>query len=197
MVEKISDYILDIDKIGLLIGTDSLELIKYIKSKNIIYEKGMDIGAGTGVLSFSLISNTIKNIVAIEIQKNIFLNLKENILKNNLDNYIIPINSDIEDVNLKDFDIVFSNPPYYKINSGKLPLSKELQIAKFEILLDMDKLFKNVRKILKINGVFFVIYPMERKKDLDKISKKYNFQEISSYTYGTKKLFIIKEYLKK
>lgn len=164
MVEKISDYILDIDKIGLLIGTDSLELIKYIKSKNIIYEKGMDIGAGTGVLSFSLISNTIKNIVAIEIQKNIFLNLKENILKNNLDNYIIPINSDIEDVDLKDFDIVFSNPPYYKINSGKLPLSKELQIAKFEILLDMDKLFKNVRKILKINGVFLLFILWKEKK---------------------------------
>lgn len=197
MVEKINQYEIELSNInGLLISTDSLKLIEFTKKHISNYEKGdlLDIGSGNGILTFSLSNlENIEKIYSVEIQKNIYNILKENIKNNKLENKIKALNINILDFNKK-VKYIISNPPYYKMNSGKLPSSEEMKISKFEVNLNMDSLFKKVFELLDINGSFFVIYPISRINDLKKCEKKYNFSTKNEEIFGINKKFIIKEY---
>lgn len=197
MVEKINQYEINLSNIdGLLIGTDSLKLIEFTKKHIFSYEKGdlLDIGSGTGILTFSLANlENIDTIYSVEIQENIFNILQENIKNNGLDDKIKALNMDINDFNKK-VKYIISNPPYYKINSGKLPKTESMKISKFEFKLNMENLFKKVFEILDIDGSFFVIYPIDRINDLNKFQKKYNFITKNEEIFGKNKKFIIKEY---
>lgn len=193
MVEKIKGYDIKINDNSFMIGTDSMNLLEFIKIEN-VNNILIDIGSGTGILTFSLIDK-VKKIYSVEIQKEIYETLLENVIANNLLGRIECINSDIENVMLEKVDIIVSNPPYFKLNSGKMPEKESLKISKFEVKLDMDKLFKNAKRLIKENGRFYLIYPLFRNKELDEISKKYNFKTIREKIVGFKKKYILKEYI--
>ena len=118
---------------GLKITEDAILLSKFIKKYNKKSGEFLEIGAGQGIISI-LISeiSKVSKIFAVEIQKEIFEILGKNIKNNFLENKIIPINKNIKEITGQ-FDVIFSNPPYKKINSGKLPKKESEKISKFEI----------------------------------------------------------------
>ena len=177
---------------GLKITQDAILLSEFIKKyfnaeyKNIKEKKTfLEIGAGQGIISLLLSEmNIISKIFAIEIQKDIFKILEKNIEINNLEKKIMLINKNIKNVN-GEYDFIFSNPPYKKINSGKMPKDEAEKLSKYEILLTLEELFQEIRRLLKNYGEFFVIVPNDRLNDVFRYIYKNNMNiltiEVSKY----------------
>lgn len=158
---------------GLKITQDAILLSEFIKKyfdtkyKNIKKKKTfLEIGAGQGIISLLLSEmDIILKIFAIEIQKDIFKILEKNMEINNLEEKIMPINENIKNIN-GEYDFIFSNPPYKKINSGKMPKNKTEQISKYEVLLTLEEIILEIRRLLKNYGEFFLVVPNSRLNDV-------------------------------
>ena len=120
-----------IDENGLKITQDAILLSEFIKKyfntkyKNKEKKTILEIGAGQGIITLLLSKIEIfEKIFAVEIQKDIFEILKKNIKINNLEEKITSINEDIKTIK-GEYDFIFSNPPYKKINSGNFLKTKQ------------------------------------------------------------------------
>ena len=164
-----------VEEKGLKITDDAILLSKFIKGyfdtnyKNMKEKKTfLEIGAGQGVISL-LLSETaiVSKIFAVEIQEEIFKILKKNVEINKLNDKIIPINKNIKSIE-GEYDFIFSNPPYKKINSGKMPRNEAERVSKYEVLLTLEELILGIKRLLKNHGEFFVIVPNDRLNDVFK-----------------------------
>ena len=159
-----------IENEGLKITNDALLLAKFIKKiflkKRENGKKALEIGAGQGIISILLSDlENISQIDAVEIQGKIFGYLEKNIKNNELTDKIIPIFSDVKEIE-GEYDYIFSNPPYMKTNSGKMPNAEEEKISKYEITLNLEELTLEIKRLLKNGGEFFVIVPNDRLNDI-------------------------------
>ncbi|WP_314714995.1 methyltransferase [Leptotrichia wadei] len=162
-----------VEEKGLKITEDAILLSEFMKKyfsrkrKNLKGEKSfLEIGAGQGIISLLLSElDIISEIFAVEIQEEVFAALKKNIEINDLNGKIIPINKNIKNVN-GEYDFIFSNPPYKKTSSGKMPENEMERISKYEILLTLEKLILEIRRLLKNYGEFFVVVPNSRLNDV-------------------------------
>ena len=164
-----------VEEKGLKITDDAILLSKFIKGyfdtnyKNAREKKTfLEIGAGQGVISLLLYETAIVlKIFAVEIQEEIFKILKKNVEINKLNDKIIPINKNIKSIE-GEYDFIFSNPPYKKINSGKMPRNEAERVSKYEVLLTLEELILEIKRLLKNHGEFFVIVPNDRLNDVFK-----------------------------
>lgn len=186
-----------IDENGLKITQDAILLSEFIKKyfntkyKNKEKKTILEIGAGQGIITLLLSKIEIfEKIFAVEIQKDIFEILKKNIKINNLEEKITSINEDIKTIK-GEYDFIFSNPPYKKINSGKLPENEAEQISKYEILLTLEELFYEIKRLLKNYGEFFVIVPDDRLNDVFRYIYANNMNILSIEINKYKKLNLI------
>ncbi len=143
------------------------------KSGNLI-----DLGTGSGIIIILLSLKYPKlNFFAVELQESLYSLAKENFKINGLD--VNLINEDIKNLRkifpLNSFDYAVSNPPYFKLNSST-PKNIEEKLAKFEVKLTLDDLFKTVKYLLKDRGKFFIIYPVNRLSECLKVSSKNNLE---------------------
>ena len=187
---------------GLKITEDALLLSNFVKRKLDTCRKEdtrkrldilLEIGSGQGTISLLLSEiKTIEKIYAVELQESIFKHLNENIKINQLENKIIGINEDIKDIR-GEYGYIVSNPPYRKVNSGKLPESESERISKYEVTLTLEELFIQIRKLLKNYGEFFVIVPDERLNDCFSYIYKNNMNilELEVNKYRKRNLVII------
>lgn len=172
-IEKLSslDKEIRIEDAGIKITEDSLMLASFIKEimnnrkksgKNDVrtFKTMLEIGAGQGIISILLSGQEeIGKIYSVELQQKVYNILKENIEKNLLEEKIVPIHENIKNIK-GEYDYIFSNPPYRKMTSGKLPDEEEEVISKYEAALTLEELFQNVRRLLKNHGEFFIIVPL-------------------------------------
>lgn len=186
-----------VDENGLKITQDAILLSKFIKKYfNIKYKNKekktiLEIGAGQGIITLLLSETEIfEKIFAVEIQKDVFKSLKKNVKINNLEKKITIINKNIKEVK-GEYDFIFSNPPYKKVNSGKLPENKIEQISKYEILLRLEELFYEIKRLLKNYGEFFVIVPDDRLNDVFRYIYENNMNILSIEINKYKKLNLI------
>ena len=186
-----------IDENGLKITQDAILLSEFIKKyfntkyKNKEKKTILEIGAGQGIITLLLSKIEIfEKIFAVEIQKDIFEILKKNIKINNLEEKITSINEDIKTIK-GEYDFIFSNPPYKKINSGKLPENEAEQISKYEILLTLKELFYEIKRLLKNYGEFFVIVPDDRLNDVFRYIYANNMNILSIEINKYKKLNLV------
>ena len=186
-----------IDENGLKITQDAILLSEFIKKyfntkyKNKEKKTILEIGAGQGIITLLLSKIEIfEKIFAVEIQKDIFKIFKKNIKINNLEKKITSINEDIKTIK-GEYDFIFSNPPYKKINSGKLPENEAEQISKYEILLTLEELFYEIKRLLKNYGEFFVIVPDDRLNDVFRYIYANNMNILSIEINKYKKLNLI------
>ncbi len=134
-------------------------------------EKIIDIGCGCGIISLILaLKSPDLKITGIEIQEELYLCAQKNIRANKLENTINIIHQDIQNINSHDLkgkaDIIVSNPPYKKRGSGRLNPDSQKAIARHEITLDIDMLFKCSSRLLKEKGKLYIIFPAQRLSDL-------------------------------
>jgi len=127
----------------------------------------LDVGTGCGIIPLLLATRgIIEEIVAIEIQKSLYDLAVKNVLRNGASDKVRLVYGDFVNVklDLKDrlFDIVISNPPYRKLNTGRMNPNQEKAIARHELSMDLKSLTARTNNFLKNGGIFTLAYPPMR-----------------------------------
>ena len=150
---------------GLKFGTDALLLAGYINGK---HKRGCEFGSGSGIISMLLLTREkIASCVALEVQEEYAALTEKNVRLNGLEEKIQTVNIDIRDYKPKEeFDIIFSNPPYMKTDSGRKNLLEKKNIARHEVCGDIGDFCSSAKKMLKFGGCFAAVYRTDRLIDL-------------------------------
>ena len=158
------------NKTGFCFGIDSVLLSDFAKNIN-KNAKVIDLGTGTGIINILLSGKTeAKEFVGVEIQNEVAEMARRSIKLNNLENRIKIINKNI--VNLKevykkgDFDVVVTNPPYKKINTGLINEEDKKQISRHEITASLKDFLNISSYLLKDYGEFYMVHRPERLVDI-------------------------------
>ena len=184
---KVKNYLLNYDNMYIIQDTDmfnfSLDsvLLPNFVTINKKTKKILDIGSGNAPIPLILSTLTDAQIMAVEIQKDVYELGKESIEINKLENRIDFINADInelyKEIDTETFDVITCNPPYFKVNeSSNLNDSEYKTIARHEIKLDLEKLFKIAKKLLKNKGNIAIVHRPERLSDIICEMKKNNIE---------------------
>ncbi len=179
-------------------GIDSIILLDFAKMKK--NKSLIDIGAGSGILSLGANAMYgLKQVTAIEIQKEKAELLEENVKLNNIDNINV-INDDLNkvDLSINSYDYIITNPPYYKIDDNINNKSEDYLISRQEKYLKIDQIFNFANKTLKDKGKLFMIHKPERIVDIFLASGKIKPKRIrfAHSTFDKKPQFILIEFVK-
>lgn len=167
---QINDLKIIQDTEGFCFGIDSIilsEFAKDIKKNSTV----IDLGTGTGIIGFLLIAkNNLKNITGIEVQQEVAEMAQRSVKLNNLEEKFNIINCNIKDILSKvekeSFDVVVTNPPYKKINTGGKNDNKKKLISRHEILADIFDFIKASKLVLKDKGTLYMVHRPERLCDI-------------------------------
>ena len=144
----------------------------------------LDIGTGCGIIPLLVTTQIkLKEIVAIEIQKSLYDLAINNILKNGVSDRVSLIHGNFIDSALDAehslFDTIISNPPYRKLNTGRMNPNPEKAVARHEISMDLNSLLTKTSGLLKHGGTFIMAYPPLRLKEAqEKLINDYNVADI-------------------
>ncbi len=159
---------------------DSVLLPNFVTlNKNI--SKIMDIGCGNAPIPLILSTKTNAYIDGVEIQKDLYDLAVESININKKEKQIKLINADINDlydeIESDTYDVITCNPPYFKYTeNSNINFNDHKTIARHEITLNLEKLFKISKKILKNKGVIAVVHRPERLVEIIEVMKKNNIE---------------------
>lgn len=154
------------NKDGFCFGIDSILLTDF--AKNIKQNsKVIDLGTGTGIIPILLYGKT-KNtkFVGVEIQPEVAEMANRSVKLNLLENNIEILNTNILELskiyNRGSFDVVTTNPPYKKINTGEKNEKENKLISRHEITASLDDFIKISFNLLKDKGSFYMVHRPER-----------------------------------
>lgn len=161
---------------GFKFGIDSVllsDFAKKIKNNSLV----LDIGSGSGIISILLSGKTkAKKIVGIEIQKDVADMAKRSVILNNLEDRIEIINDNIKNIENyfenNYFDYIVTNPPYQKNNTGLKSEDEKNLISRHEIECTLEDIIQKAFKVLKDNGIFYMVHRPERLVDILCIMRK-------------------------
>ena len=126
----------------------------------------LDIGTGTGLLSLMVMQATPNSTVdAIEIDKEAFLQAKDNTSKSPWKERVNIINKDIliyEEAGK--YDLVISNPPFYENDLRSADHRRNLALHNAD--LPLKELFIRIRDLVKPNGKAWLLLPFKRNGEL-------------------------------
>ncbi len=141
----------------------------------------LDIGCGNAPIPLILATKTKAKIVGVEIQKDVAVLAKQSVEINNLTDQITIINDDINVLGKKwqtdQFDVITCNPPFFKVNeTSHLNDSEYKTIARHEVMLNLDQIFKLARKLLKNGGVIAIVHRPDRLIDIISAMRSNNIE---------------------
>ena len=186
---------------GFCFGIDAVllsDFAKNIKKDSIV----MDLGTGTGIISILLCGKTnLKKIVGVEVQEEVYNMAYRSAKLNDLENKFEVINENIlnlESIYEKNtFDVIVTNPPYKKINTGIVNYEEKKLISRHEVLSTLEDYINISSNLLKDKGEFYMIHRPDRLVDI-----LYNMREsklepkeirfVYSYKNKPPKLVLIK-----
>ena len=153
---------------GLQWGSDSYLLAAYLKSTN---TRACELGCGSGVISLLCAAHgKFPEIRAIEIQPEYAELARRNAALNGLDGIFKPQHGDVRDIRAEmlggRFDVVFSNPPYMRADTGHLSEAQEKLIARHEVFGGIGDFAAAAARLLNFGGIFVCVFHPSRLADL-------------------------------
>lgn len=166
------------DTDGFRFGIDSVLLTEFArdikKDKTIV-----DLGTGTGILGILLSKKVYpKKIIGVEIQEEVATMAQKSIKLNSLENIFEIINSNIKDLKLPKnyYDVVITNPPYKKVETGVISRNIKQQISRFEMYANLDDWIKTASELINSKGSFYMVYRVNRLTELFEVLRKYKLE---------------------
>lgn len=156
---------------------DSILLAEYV-DKKYTNKRIIDLCSGNAAIPLILNYYGFNDLTAIELQKPIY-NLGVASLEENKVSNVNYINDDVNNIKKlfksESFDVVTCNPPYFKTNDTSLINDNEVKaIARHEIKLDLDSLFKNIAYILVNEGILYMVHRSVRLMEIANIANQYH-----------------------
>ena len=156
-------------KRGLTFGTDAFLLAAFIKRAP--RTKAVELGGGTGIISLLLAAKQkAKSITAIEVQPAFSDLIDRNAKLNNLDSVVKTLCMDLRKVTAEtlngEVDLVFSNPPYMRTDSGKRNTEDQKYIARHEVCGTIFDFCAAAGRLLRHGGKFVCVWRPDRLSEI-------------------------------
>jgi len=134
-------------------------------------EKVLDLGTGCGIIPLIMAYRNPESVIyGVEVQEELAKVASENISENKLDNRVTIMCRDMKSVSQQivsgPVDLVVTNPPYRKTDSGRINPDDQKACARHEILITLKDVINTARQMLRVAGRFISIYPAERLTDM-------------------------------
>ena len=182
---------------GFCFGIDAVLLSDF--AKNIKRDsKVLDLGTGTGIISILLCGKTsLSKVIGVEVQKEVADMAKRSAKLNNLEERFEIINENIINLEKNSFDVIVTNPPYKKENTGIVNEEEKKLISRHEILAKLEDYIKISSKLLKDKGEFYMVHRPERLVDIMVYMRQYKIEPkeirfVCSHENEPPKLVLIK-----
>lgn len=165
---------------GFCFGIDAVLLSDFAKD----LKRGstvIDLGTGTGIISILLCGKTdLKKIFGVEVQKEVYDMACRSVKLNNLEERFEVINENITDLNCifdsNSFDVVVTNPPYKKRNTGIINEQEKKLISRHEVIADLEDFISVSNRLLKDKGEFYMIHRPDRIVDIFYLMRRYKIE---------------------
>ena len=145
------------------INTDTAQLARFMKVKK--GERVLDVGTNNGALLLAAERSAPSYLCGVDIQEEACALARFNMQEHGIDHAEIRC-EDFSTSNLRGFDVVLCNPPYFQQgHHGEISVSPKA-IARHEFFLRLDVLIANVARSLKENGRFYLVHRSERIPDI-------------------------------
>jgi len=129
-------------------------------------EEILELGTGSGIIALLLGARKFARLTALEIQPSLAALARRSVRLNGLAGRIPVVRADLRRYRPgRRFDVVFSNPPYIRKETGFPGPSAEKSIAKHEIKCDILDIMRATSRLLKQGGRAYFVYPARRADD--------------------------------
>lgn len=160
-------------------GMDAVLLADFATGK----AKGnvIDLGTGTGIIPTLMeAKGKGEHFTGLEIQEYSAEMASRSVRYNNLQDKIDIIQGDIKEVpcifKAASFDVVTSNPPYIQEKHGLENVMAPKNIARHEILLNLEDVIKAAAYLLKEGGNFAMVHKPFRLAEIIRLMSKYRLE---------------------
>jgi len=174
------------------VSSDSKLLFDEIKQENLSNAFCLELGCGNGIISLMLAHyHPDWQIIAIDIQLKLIQLAKKN-------NRICETDVLFQKADLKmysnpnKFDLIFANPPFFQLGMFRLGDDDSRNIARHEIECKLRDVLRNIKRNLKPNGKAYLIYPIQRLKQIETESKKVDLILLEKKNIKSKVITIFK-----
>lgn len=165
---------------------DSMMLANFVDTKgakNII-----DLGTGNGPIPLFLTLKTDAKIIGVEIQEEVYDLATRSVKLNGFEKQITILNKDFKniykEVGANKFDIVTSNPPYFKVTDTSIINKNDyLTIARHEVKANVLDVILEAKKLLIDGGKLYIVHRVERLPEI--------ITNLESNNFGIKRVQLI------
>jgi tRNA1(Val) A37 N6-methylase TrmN6 len=166
-------------KDGLTFGTDAFLLASFIRPQK--RALAVELGTGTGIISLLLAARErFSKIWALEVQEEFATLAARNVLLNRMETRVFVRHADLREFSVdelgKEVDVVFSNPPYMRTDSGKRNESDGKYIARHEVCGNIGDFCAAAARLLKYGGRFYCVYRPDRLSELMEALRKHHLE---------------------
>lgn len=156
-------------KQGLTFGTDAFLLAAFTRPAP--RARAVDLGSGTGIIPLLLLArNKVSSVTAVEIQQSFAELIERNAELNGFGDRLRSLCADVRSVKPADMDgevdLVLSNPPYMRCDTGKRNDHDEKYIARHEVCGTITDFCHAAARLLKHGGRFVTVWRPDRLTEL-------------------------------
>ncbi|MCF7920732.1 MAG: methyltransferase [Candidatus Cloacimonetes bacterium] len=168
------------------ISTESGELVKKILDLECKEQlRVLELGSGSGIISLMIKHYKVDwDIIGIEIQKHLVeISRRNSILA---EETIVFQEEDLRRfTDVKGFDLIITNPPYFKVSESRISPNRERAISRHELFCELKDILEAFNRNLNDRGRAYFLYPEYREDELKKSAAGLNMKldricEISS-----------------
>lgn len=173
-------------------GVDAVFLSNFVTVKR--GGRILDLGTGTGIIPILLAAKTeAAHITGLEIQKESAEMAARSVQLNGLEERITITEGDIKEAadifSAASFDVITSNPPYMTHEHGLENTYEPKNIARHEILCNLEDVVRAAARLVKPGGSFFMIHKPFRLAEI--------FGMLMQYKLEPKRMRLIYPYVEK
>jgi tRNA1(Val) A37 N6-methylase TrmN6 len=136
-------------------------------------QAAVDLGSGTGVLAFLLVSRGAKQVTGVEIDPQMADMAIRSVLLNGLGEQIKIINGDLRSLRGRlpagESELVISNPPYYPVGGGYISPNSGVARACHELTANLADVVAAAKYLVKYRGRFAMVHLPERMAEILKV----------------------------
>lgn len=130
-------------------------------------DRVVDLGAGSGIIALTLALRFPETVITeVEIQEDLADMVARSVMLNNMSERIRVCAGDVKKIrelfSAQSFDVAIFNPPYRRLDSGRINPDSEKAIARHEIKGTLEDFLASARYLLKESGRVYAIYPAKR-----------------------------------
>jgi tRNA1Val (adenine37-N6)-methyltransferase len=187
------------DRSGYRFSIDAVLLAYYANPR--VGDRVLDLGTGCGIIPLILsFRNSKITVFGVEVQPVLAEMADFNVKDNRMEDRIRILCRDMKSLKPEvisgPVDLIVSNPPYRKSDSGRINPDRQRAVARHEIRATLSDVIQAARRMLRPAGRFVTIYTAERTAELltqmrsERIEPK-NIRSIHSYSQSDAKLVLV------